>query len=199
VALIGPGNFDTILTNIVGQLKTVATEQRNLDATKGWTTFRNATRPWEAKQLATEPIVNAWMPRLDPVDEGSTSRTVNSMQATYNIDLYVRGIETAGVQPADEEALDRLYLLAQQTMHALYALAFANWGLAVGEIQDQSWPRYETLQTDEKKIEDMIIAGRWSLSITYAWEAEDITPADLTKITITETKRFGAEYTYPAP
>lgn len=190
------GRFDTTLDNIVSRLDAEASVQRGINAALGWTTLRNRTRPWEAPELANEAVVNCWLPNLDPVQEGSSVRRVNSLQATYYIDCFAAGTETPGVKGADADALDRLYLLAQQTMYALFDLADHHWGLPKGTLASQEWPRWETLQNEAWMPEDKVIAGRWTARITYAWTPADITLVDLDQISVTDTERFGALYDY---
>ncbi|MFW6312262.1 MAG: hypothetical protein ACOC2N_00055 [Spirochaetota bacterium] len=197
MAAIPRGLDDLILDAIVARLNVVASAEEAEDPALGWTTTRNKSRPWEAAELRTGPLVNCWIPNVDPVREGSSSRRLSMFEAQYHIECYTRGVETVGGPTADQDAADRLVHLKQQVAYGLFDMAWTNWGLATtGVIGKFDWPRWETLQNEQYQMEDQIIAGRWRLSIQYVWEPADIDLPDLEALGVTDTDRFAALYDY---
>jgi len=193
--IIALGLFDQIETKIVQALEAFSAEQAAIDPLVAFDVSQGRMRPVGS---LPKPLVNVWMPDLNPEDP--SSKTYQQESATYNIDLIAKGTEQVGETPiaSDEIAYSRLKYLVIQTKHPLYRLINADFGFP-GEIARKHWPRFSLFQTDTKMPEQQIIGGRWTLEIEYAWQPEDQDFVALTTLNIEDSlkERWKTLYTYP--
>ena len=194
--IIALGLFDQIETKIVTALKAFSTEQKAIDPVAEFDVSQGRMRPIGS---LPHPLVNVWMPDLNPEDP--SSRTYQQESVTYNVDLIAKGTEQVGETPiaSDEIAYARLKYLAEQTKYALYKLVNADFGFDPGTIARKRWPRFSLFQTDTKMPEQQIIGGRWTIEIEYAWQPEEDRAFDaLTALSIEDSlkERWKILYTY---
>ena len=193
--IIALGLFDQIETKIVQALEAFSAEQAAIEATAGFDVSQGRMRPIGS---LPKPLVNVWMPDLNPEDPGS--KTYQQESVTYNVDLIVKGTEQTGATPiaSDEVAYSRLKYLAIQVKHGLYKLINADFGFP-GEIAHKGWPRFSLFQTDTGMPSEQIIGGRWTFDVEYAWQPEeDRVFVDLEKLNVSDSlkERWAALYTY---
>lgn len=193
--IIALGLFDQIETKIVQALEAFSAEQEAIDPLVGYDVAQGRMRPIGA---LPKPLVNVWMPDLNPEDPGS--KTYQQESVTYNIDLIAKGAEQVGATPiaSDEIAYGRLKYLAIQTKHALFKLINADFGFPAGTIARKRRPRFTLFQTDSKMPEEQIIGGRWTFDVEYAWQPEDQAFVALTALSIEDSlkERWKTLYTY---
>ncbi len=193
--IIALGLFDQIETKIVQALEAFSTEQEKIDPLVGFDVSQGRMRPIGA---LPKPLVNVWMPDLNPEDP--SSKTYQQESATYNVDLIAKGTEQVGETPiaSDEIAYIRLKYLAQQTKHALFKLVNADFGFDAGIIARKQWPRFTLFQTDMKMPEQQIIGGRWTFDVEYAWQPEDQAFVALAELSIEDSLKelWKMLYTY---
>ncbi len=193
--IIALGLFDQIETKIVTALKVFSAEQAEIDATVGFDVAQGRMRPIGA---LPHPLVNVWIPDLNPEEPGS--KTYQQESVTYNVDLIVKGSEQTGETPkaSDEIAYSRLKYLAIQVKHGLYKLIKADFGFP-GEIDHRGWPRFSLFQTDTGMPAEQITGGRWTFDVEYAWQPEeDRAFVDLEKLSVSDSlkERWTALYQY---
>ena len=192
--VIAVGLFDTIEANIVSLLTAFSAQQAAMDPAVAFKVFRHRMRPLAVADL---PAAHVWLATLSSVAGGRSSQT---MSAHFNVDLHVKGTE--GTLPSDEAAMARLYYFAQQTLHAMYALVQADFGLAAGAIAKKRWPSYQTIVQRQPETEEQLVFGQWSFDVEYPWEAADAQTQALTRLVLTEQVKLyapsgGVDKTFP--
>jgi hypothetical protein len=175
---IAVGLFDTIEAAMVSVLQAFSTAQ----GIAGGTVFNVSRRILRPISMAECPLVCISLTSLTP--EGSSSRQVEAEAAEYALDCFAHGVE--GTDKSDEDAKKKLYYLAQQVKHGLYALAAYDFGQAVGVIAKKSWPTFQLLKPTEQEAEEQIVGGRWTIRVEYAWTPADAQAQALTQVTVIE-------------
>jgi hypothetical protein len=175
--VIPVGLYDTIEANIVSVLVAFSAQQAAMDATKAFHVARRRMRPIDPVDL---PLVHVWLDSLNHESGGPRSQKVT---ARFQIDLHVKG--TAGASPSDEDAMARLYYLAEQVKYPLFALAQADFGLTPGTI-GKHWPTYRTVVPQAAETEEAMTFGEWTLEVDYEWEGADANTTALTRLVLTE-------------
>ena len=192
--IIAVGLFDTIEANIASLLTAFSAQQAAMDSTVAFKVFRRRMRPLAVADL---PAAHVWLASLGSVAGGRSSQT---MTAHFNVDLHVKGAE--GALPSDEAAMARLYYFVQQTLHAMYALVQADFGLAAGVLARKHGPAYQTIIQRQPETEEQLVFGQWSLDVEYPWEAADAQTEALTRLVLTEQVKLyapsgGVDKTFP--
>jgi len=182
---------DLIIDKMVAALVAFSAEQKAIQASVAFNTVRDQLRPPGLKQL---PLVNIWLDTLTPEEGGTSTKTCEQETAEINIDCYTRGVEAEGA-PSDQNAMLRLYYLKHQVKYGLYKLINADFGFSPGIIARKRWPRFQLFQTDTKMPEEQIVGGRWTMSIEYAWQPEDIATVSLEELRV-DAGMFDAYYSY---
>ena len=178
--IIPVGLYDTIEGNIVTLLAAFSTAQKAIDSTVGFNVGRHRMRPVAQSEL---PYVHVWMANTSH-GQGSGGRSSHNEVAHFNVDMHVKGTEGTGNLPSDEAAMARLYYLKEQVKYALYALAQADFGVAVGRIAHKSWPTYQTVVQRTPETEEQLVFGQWSFDVEYVWEADEAHTQALTRMVL---------------
>jgi hypothetical protein len=190
--MIGRSLPDLLIDNIVTALRALSTEQAAEDAAVAFKVGRDVVRPVDAADL---PFVNVWLDNLEPQGANSSGRLYYQDLVTINVDLFTKGLDTDCDGLDDTTAMSRLYYLAEQTRHGLYALTQADFNLVVGKIGRKRWPRFQLFQNELKMPESEIVGGRWTLEIEYSWMPEDVAGETLQQIAV-DASLWAAQYNY---
>lgn len=196
MAIIARSTASIVIDNIATVLESFATSQAAEDSAADFAVHKR--KAFVIPRITTpRAAVNVWLSRINP----GAAVTPQYMQeeAVVYVDCFARGTSTAGGEGADEDAMDRLEYLAQQTKYALFSLVRYEYGLSVGEIAKKEWPAFDMLQPNEEVNEQSIVAGRWTLRFQYAWAPEDVTTVSLDEIFVQDadpTNRWSALHEY---
>ncbi len=173
MAVIPRSADDIIIDNMVARLRTFAAAQVLIDPAVRFTVQRDMIR-WPAREDL--PLINIWLESVDPSGKGASAKTNAQDRMIVNVDCYARAEDEAdGTDNYDDAtvAMARLYYLKEQARYGLYDLEFADLGLNAGLIASKSWPRWRIFMNDAKLPEAVVVAGRWTLEVTFDWQPQD--------------------------
>jgi len=187
--VIGRSLEDLIIDKMVAALVAFSAAQAAIQASVAFFVERDQLRPIERRKI---PLVNVWLDTITPED--ASSKMCEQESADINVDCYTRGVEAESA-PSDQDAMLRLYYLKHQVKYALYKLINADFGFDPGIIARKRWPRFQLFQTDTKMPEEQIVGGRWTVTVEYAWQPEDIATVSLEELRV-DAGMFDAYYSY---
>lgn len=182
---------DILIDRAVSALQAFAIEQRALDPAVNFSVMRDRLTPINFSEC---PLVNVW---LDTNDSVNGSKLAAGMSAAINFDCYTLG-DDGGETDAAAEAMSRLYYLKQQVLFVLFRLVNADFGFNPGLIGRKKWPRFQMFPRANSGSEETIPAGRWTLEVEFAFEAEDIAGVPLVEVSVSDSlkKRWATLYNY---
>jgi hypothetical protein len=137
---------------------------------------RDKTTPW---QDLTAPLAALEQETDDPAGR--------DYKARYRVLCIVPILED------DELASKRLYILKEQVRKALLKYDDPDFGQSMGDIGQISKPAWSRVNFDDRELEQTVLAGSWSMEITYNYVPQDIDGPALDEIHIA-MGRFSALY-----
>jgi hypothetical protein len=168
-------------------LTAYAVSQNNIDPELGFKVFQSY-RDFGIQDL---PLVNVYPPSISNVDGRSTSRNRYVYSCEFELDLvtqgyeYVQGIDT---YTADQRAIERLLVLQQQVLNAIYSLNQADFGYEAGEISRKTFPNIQSYNRMDQSQESILIGSKMTFELELEWVPSEIQRPYLTDIVISGNK-----------
>ena len=168
-------------------LTAYAVSQNNIDPELGFKVFQSY-RDFGIQDL---PLVNVYPPSISNVDGRSTSRNRYVYSCEFELDLvtqgyeYVQGIDTYS---ADQRAIERLLVLQQQVLNAIYSLNQADFGYEPGEISRKTFPNIQSYNKMDQGMESILIGSKLTFELELEWVPSEIQRPYLTDIVISGNK-----------
>lgn len=195
MAAIARGFDDVLVDNIVTLLSAYSAAQV-IEGGPSFKVERGRIRPLKPTVDSDHRVVSVSIDGNAPESKGAAGRALFSETVTINVDCFVIEKYSAGAtDPADLRADKNLAYLKEQVRHGLYALATHDFSMPVGVIASKSMPTWAPMIDEENEVEQPVIAGRWSFSISYSWKPADIPSHVLAAITV-RSQLVGADYSF---
>lgn len=180
---------DILIDNILTSLTNFRTEQIVFDPNVYFYIDRDRRR--QATQL---PLVNVWADGISPESRAST-RTHIAETVTVNVDCIAAQFSDDDIENSDRKAVARLSYLKEQVKQCLYGYLNTDLGFPVGIIAKKDFPTWSIFKDDGENPESSIIGGKWSFSVTYAWEPQALDLVKLNSIKV-NSHSWDLLYTY---
>lgn len=181
------GSYHYFYKVLITTLKTYATAQANLDAELGFKVFESY-RDFGIQDL---PLVNVYPPSLNNIDGRSTSRNRWAYSCEFELDLVTQGYEYkegVDVYTADQRAIERLLVLQEQILNAIYSLNQADFGFDAGEISRKTFPSIQSYNQMNQSQESILVGSKLTFSMEFEWVPSEIQKPYLTDIVISGNK-----------
>jgi hypothetical protein len=181
------GSFHYFYKILIATLKSYATAQGILDPELGFKVFESY-RDFGVQNL---PLVNVYPPSLNNIDGRSTSRNRWVYACEFELDLVTQGYEYkegVDIYTADQRAVERLLVLQQQVLNAIYALQEADFGFDAGEISRKTFPSIQSYNQMNQQQEAILVGSKMTFSMEFEWVPSEIQRPALTDIVITGNK-----------
>jgi len=190
------GNFDVVFSAIVGRLRAYADEMPEGYEFDVYESYFRMVMPERASAA-----VYVGFDGINPQTAGSGGHGKHyQMRATYNIDCVVmaRGLRTETYERADKLAAERLRMLIQQVMNALYNADAINLGLPIGTIGSRPSPTVTAYDHRQIQSERPIVGARIAVPIEITFEPEGVqgTPFESLVVTEQNAPAWGAIFEY---
>lgn len=167
---------DKILDGIVAKIKAARDAEVLIEPALAYDLDKNRTTPW---QDLKRPLVDCEL-------ESDTPERLD-YTAKYSIICLVPTLDD------DATAIARLSVLKEQVRRALLSREDPDLGQAPGAIARITRPSWSRIDFDDEVLTDTILAGKWSLEVTYAYSPEPLSGPALSAISVT-MERFAALY-----
>jgi len=171
------GLDDKILDGIKAKITTHRDADKAINAALAYNIERDRSAPL---QDLTAPLVNIELETDTPEGRDYTAR----------IKIFC----LVPTMTDDSAAYARLGLLKEQVRRALLAREGYDFGQAVGAIGKIARPSWARISFDDATMDSTILAGAWTIEITYAYEPDDLALVPLDEIAATVGK-FSNLYT----
>jgi len=166
---------DILIDRVKTALETFRNEQIALDVSVDFDVFRDRSRPYHGMK---KPVVNIWSDGNTPGPSSSKAYAMEEFQIIF--DCITRGND--GYLPALLDAANRLYYLKEQVRYAVFRLVNTDFGFAPGVISSKSKPTWTRFKGDDNMPEETVIGGRWTFSLSCAWNGEDVAGVPLDEL-----------------
>lgn len=186
-------------TNIVNQLKAIATEESLVSAGRNFLVEKDRWRPWIEAQQAI-PLVNVMVQGVSQDSGRSASHRASLDEIQVNVDMYALG-KAGDVLPADELAAQRLDLLIAQVREGLTRLNTFDFGFARdvegGIIIDHNLDFTLTYYDQEnEQATGQYAPARWSFNVKMPFIPEDKRVyTDLEELNV-DLEKFALRFNY---
>lgn len=184
--VIGRGLDDLIIDGIVAKLAAWRTAQVAMSAAVNFDIERDRSAVW---QDLDRPLV---------VIEGDSDTPDTRSSAGRGPATYTMRVKFTCLTPATADGstgASRFYYLKEQVRVALLNLSDVDMGQAVGKIGRIGLPTWSRVSFDDTELDTTILAGTWTLDLTYPWEPTDITGPALAQVQI-DTAKWSAAYIF---
>lgn len=168
------GGFHYYYQLLIAVLSAYATAQSEIDEELGFNVSKDYMRSFGSEDL---PMVACYPPNITTNTDKSASKTHWNYECAFEIDLITQGLELDQVVDAanlkisaDKRAVERLLMLEQQVIEAIYHLTQADFGQQPGEISVKSWPSIQTFVPGNQVQEEVVVGARLSFSIGISWK-----------------------------
>ena len=179
---IEQGTFDIVFDAIKSTLITYNSTQ---DAADQYTTYADYYRMFPASNVGSNVFL--YMGAIVPTER--TTMGYDEQSVSYFVDMIVKAKGTTGASygRADEAAGVRFRLLVQQIMTALHGSDNFTFGLPAGTISKKEI-RVDPLSPEQQVGEQIVAAGRLTITCSMCFEPSEISGIDLESILITADK-----------
>lgn len=191
--LVPQGLSELIQDKIVELLENFNREQTALDQNVAFNIYKDKLLPLDEK-AENFPLVNIWLPSLNSEVSRSSGRTYQQESANYAIDCYAIGAIKQNDAP-DVAAMARLKYLKEQVKIVILSLVNIDFGLEPGLIAKRNWPNFQMFQPDISETENSLAVGRWSFSVEYGYNPEELELLDLKELKV-DTNIWEALFNY---
>jgi len=174
---------DLILDGLVGKIAAHRDADALISSAFSYDVQRDSTTPY---QDLTAPLVNL-------TEETDTPDRSREYVARFRVSCLVPTLDD------DATAVARLYVLKEQVRRALTDRADYDVGQISGTISSIKRPTWTRATFEDDDLSLTILAGSWSVEVTYAYEAADISGTPLEEISIELIGRFSALYPLGGP
>ena len=181
------GSYHYFYKVLISTLKSYATAQAILDPELGFKVFESY-RDFGIQDL---PLVNVYPPSLNNIEGRSTSRNRWSYSCEFELDLVTQGYEYkegVDVYTADQRAVERLLVLQEQVLNAIYSLNQADFGFSAGEISRKTFPNIQSYNQMNQSQESILVGSKLTFSMEFEWSPSEIQRPYLTDIVISGNK-----------
>ena len=179
---ISQGTFDIVFDAIKSTLIAYSVAQ---DPADRYTTYADYYRMFPASNVGSNVFL--YMGAIVPTER--TTMGYDEQSVSYFIDMIVKAKGAAGASygRADEAAGVRFRLLVQQILTALHGSDNFNFGLPAGTLGKKEI-RVDPLSPEQQVGEQIVAAGRLTITASMCYQPADITGIDLESILITADK-----------
>jgi len=177
------GSFHYFYKVLVNTLIAYSVSQNAINPELGFKVFQSY-RDFSINDL---PLVNVYPPSLTNIDGRSTSRNRYVYSCDFELDLVTQGYEyEQGINTytADQRAIERLLVLQQQVLNAIYELQNADFGFEAGEISRKTFPRIQSYNQMNQEQQSILIGSKMNFELELEWVPYEIQRQLLTDITI---------------
>lgn len=181
------GSYHYFYKVLIATLKSYANAQKNIDPELGFNVYESY-RDFAIQNL---PLVNVYPPSLNNIEGRSTSRNRWAYSCEFELDLVTQGYEYKegqDIYTADQRAIERLLVLQEQILNAIYSLQQADFGFEAGEISRKIFPSIQSYNQMNQSQESILIGSKLTFSMEFEWVPSEIQRSYLTKINISGNK-----------
>jgi hypothetical protein len=163
-------------TNIVTQLKAIATEETLVDAARNFKVYKDRWRMWIESQQNLS-LVNVMVSNVGQNPEKSQHGGMSLDDISVVVDMYAIG-KAGEVLPPDEVAADRIDLLTAQVREGLTRLKKYDFGFS--KDPDQGFPIYHEsdfaltyYDQETEQATGQYAPARWSFTVSMPFIPTD--------------------------
>lgn len=181
------GSYHYFYKILVATLSAYAISQGNISPELGFKVFESY-RDFGIQDL---PLVNVYPPSLNNIDGRSTSRNRWVYSCEFELDLVTQGYEYKegqDIYTADQRAVERLLVLQQQVLNAIYSLNQADFGANTGEISRKAFPSIQSYNQMNQGQESILVGSKLNFTLELEWVPSEIQREYLTEINISGNK-----------
>jgi len=179
---ITQGTFDVVFDAIKSTLESYNSTQSPEDQF-------NVYADWYRMFPASKSGINVFLYLGSIVPTERTTAGYDEQSVTYYVDMIVsaKGLENGTYTRADEAAGIRFRLLVEQVLSALHGSDNFNFGLDTGTLGKKEI-RIDPLSPEQQTTEQIVAAGRLTLTTSMCYQPSGISGIDLESILITADK-----------